>query len=123
MANARHRILFLKEIKDDGKLITFPRLGHPYEHHDQLTLRSRLSLRKTVERARQCNPDLPRHVQGMVIVRSMAARALISSGSPTRPHVERRPRRRWPTDWCLFVDGKGSLFSLIERTHKIGRPA
>ena len=119
MVNKHHQIRFVKTIENDGKLITFPRLGHPYEHHDQQTLKSYHSLDEIVERAIEYNPDLPPHVKGMVIVRFQARGARISVGRMVSPYVGANPRKRGTTDWLLFIDRKGKLLKIIEGSHKI----
>ena len=119
MVNKHHQIRFVKTIENDGKLITFPRLGHPYEHHDQQTLKSYHSLDEIVERAIEYNPDLPPHVKGMVIVRFQARGARISVGRMVSPYVGANPRKRGTTDWLLFIDREGKLLKIIEGSHKI----
>jgi len=119
MVTKHHQIRFVKTIENGGKLITFPRLGHPYEHHDQQTLKSYHSLDEVVERAMGYNPDLPPHVKGMVIVRFQAGGARISVGRTVSPYVGANPRKRGTTDWLLFIDREGKLFKIIEGSHKI----
>jgi hypothetical protein len=119
MANRHYQIRFVKTIENDGKLITFPRLGRPYEHHDQWTLKSYHLLDEVVELAIKCNPDLPPHVKGMVIVGFQAGGARISAGRTVSPYVGGNPRKRGTTDWLLFIDRKGKLVRIIEGSHKI----
>ncbi len=119
MVNKHYQIRFVKTIENDGKLITFPRLGHSYEHHDQKTLKSCHSLDEVVERAMKYNPDLLPHVKGMVIVRFQAGGARISVGRTVSPYLGANPRKRGTTDWLLFIDRKGKLLKMIEGSHKI----
>ena len=121
MVSKHHQIRFVKRIENDGKLITFRRLGHPYEHHDQQTLKSYHSLDEVVERAMKYNPDLPPHVKGMVIVRFQAGGARVSVGRTVSPYVGANPRKRGTTDWLRFIDREGKLFKIIEGSHKICR--
>ena len=99
MANKRHQIRFVKRIDNDGTLITFHRLGHPYEHHDQKTLKSYHSLDEVVKRAMEYNPDLPPHVKGIVIVRFQAGGARISASKTISPYVVPNPRKKGTTEW------------------------
>ena len=121
MVNKHHQIRFVKRIKNDGTLITFSKLGYPYEHHDQKTLKSYHSLDEVVERAIEYNPDLPPHVKGMVIVRFQAGGAQISVGRTVSPYVGANPRKRRTTDWLLFIDREGKLLKIIEGSHKISQ--
>jgi hypothetical protein len=121
MANKHYQIRFVKRIENDGTLITFPRLGHPYEHHDQETLRSYHSLDEVVKRAIEYNPDLPPHVNGMVIVGFQAGGARISVGSTVSPYVGANPRRKATTEWIQFINREGRLLKVIEGSHKIHR--
>jgi len=119
VVNKHYQIRFVKTIENDGKLITFPKVGHPYEHHDQKTLKSCKSLDEAVERAMKYNPDLAPNVKGMVIVRFQAGGARILAGRMVGPYVAANPRKRGTTDWLLFIDRKGKLLKIIERSHKI----
>lgn len=121
MANRHYQIRFVKTIGNDGKLITFSRLGHPYEHHDQWTLKSYHLLDEVVKRAMKYNPDLPPHVKGMVIVMFRAGGARISVGRMVSPYVGANPRKKGTTEWVLFIDRDGKLLKVIEGSHKIYR--
>ena len=118
MVSKHHQIRFVKRIENDGKLITFRRLGHPYEHHDQQTLKSYHSLNEVVERAMKYNPDLPPHVKGMVIVRFQAGGARISVSRTVSSYVGANPRKRGTTEWLQFIDREGKLLKIIEGSHK-----
>lgn len=121
MVNRHYQIRFVKTIENDGRLITFPRLGRPYEHHDQRTLKSYHSLDEVVKRAMKYNPDLPPHVKGMVIVRFKAGGARLSVGRTVSPYVGANPRRKGTTEWVLFIDRDGKQLKVIEGSHKICR--
>jgi len=121
MGNRHYQIRFVKTIENDGKLITFPRLAHPYEYHDQRTLKSYHSLDEVVKRAMKYNPDLPPHVKGMVIVRFQAGGARISVGRMVSSYVGANSRKKGTTEWLLFIDRDGKLFKVIEGGHKICR--
>jgi hypothetical protein len=119
MANKHYQIRFVKRIENDGTLITFPRLGRPYEHHDQKTLKSYHSLDEVVERAMEYNPNLPPRVKGMVIVRFQAGGARISVSRTVTSYVGANPRKKGTTEWLQFIDREGKLLRIIEGTHKI----
>lgn len=93
MANKHYQIRFVKRIGNDGTLTTYPRLGDPYEHHDQKTLKSYHSLDEVVKRAVEYNPDLPPHVKGMVIVGFQAGGARIALGRAVSSYVGANPRK------------------------------
>jgi hypothetical protein len=119
MANKHYQIRFVKRIENDGTLITFPRLGHPYEHHDQKTLRSYHAFDEVVKRAIEYNPDLPPHVKGMVIVRFQAGAVRISVSRKVSPYVGANPRKKGTSEWIQFIDRKGKLLKITRGSHKI----
>ena len=119
MANKHYQIRFVKRIENDGTLITFSRLGYPYEHHNQKTLKSYHSLDEVVERAIEYNPDLPPHVKGMVIVRFQAGGERISDGRTVSPYVGANTRKKGTTEWLQFIDREGKPLEIIEGSHKI----
>lgn len=119
MANKHYQIRFVKRIGIEGTLITFPRLGHLYQHHDQKTLKSYHSLDEVVKRAREYNPDLPPHVKGMVIVGFQAGGARVSAGRTVSPYVGTNPRKMGTTEWLQFIDREGKLLKIIQGSHKI----
>jgi hypothetical protein len=121
MANRHYQIRFVKSIKNDGQLTTFPKAGHLYELHDQRTLKSYHSLDEVVERATKYNPDLPPHVKGMVIVTFQAGGARVSVGRTSSPYVGGNPRKKGTTEWLVFIDREGKQLKLIAGSHKICR--
>jgi len=121
MANKHHQIRFVKEIENDGKLITFTGRGYPYQHRKQKTLKGYHPLNEVVERAMEYNPDLPPNVKGMVIVSFQAGGARISAGRTVKPYVGVNPRKTGTTEWLLFIDREGKQHEVIEGSHRICR--
>jgi hypothetical protein len=119
MTDKHYQIRFVKRIRNDGTLITFRMLGHPYEHQNQKTLNSYHSLDEVVRRAIEYNPDLPPHVKGMVIVRFQAGGARISAGRTVNPYVGTNPRRKETANSLLFIDREGKPTKIIEGSHRI----
>ena len=119
MANKHHQIRFVKKIENDGTLVTFPKLGYPYEYHGQKTLKSYHSLSEVVEWAKEYNADLPPQVKGMVIVRFQAGGGRVSVGRVVKSYVGANPRKSGTTEWLIFIDREGKQFNIVEGTHKI----
>lgn len=119
--NIYHQIRFVRRIENDGTLITFPRLGHPYESHNQKTLKSYHRLEEVIQRAKEYNPGLPVLVKGMVVVRFRAGGGRVSTGKVVRPYVGANSRKTGTTEWLAYIDREGRQFNIIEGTHRIGR--
>ena len=119
--NKHHQIRFVKRIENDGKVITFPNLGFPYESHDQKTLKSYHTLDEVVARAKGYNPDLPPNVKGMVIIRFQAGGGRVSIGKRVKSYVGANLRRSGTTEWLIYIDREGNQFNIVEGTHKLSR--
>ncbi len=119
--NKHHQIRFVKRIENNGRVITFPRLGFPYELHDQKTLKSYHSLDEVVARAKEYNSELPPNVKGMVIIRFQAGGERVSTGKRVKPYVGANPRRSGTTEWLIYIDREGNQFNIVHGTHKLSR--
>ena len=102
MATSPYQIRFVKEIRSDGTLITFPELGHG--QHGEKTLKNCKSVDEAVKRALEYNRDLPARVKGMVIVGFRAGGQRISAGKKVKPYVGGNPRKVRTTVWHRFID-------------------
>jgi len=119
--NKHHQIRFVKRINDDRQVITFTKLGFPYESHDQKTLKSYHTLDEVVARAKEYNPELPPNVKGMVILRFQAGGGRISIGKKVKSYVGTNTRGSGTTEWLLYIDREGNQFNIVEGTHKLSR--
>jgi len=119
MTNKRYQIRFVKEIQNDGTLITFPELGHLDKQHGQKTLKGCHSRDDAVKRAIECNSDLPVGTKGIVIVEFHTGGARISAGRMIKPYVGANPRKTGTTEWFVFIDREGKQSKVIEDSHRI----
>ncbi len=110
----------MKQIENDGKVVTFSTLGKMYQASDQKTLKGGHSLGEAISLARNMNLELPANIKGLVIVRFRPGKAMIAIGSRVKPHTKAQIRKIGTTEWVTYVDRDGEVFAL-NQSHQIIR--